>query len=175
VFGAGSVGLAAIMAARSTAATRIIAVDRHASRLDLARSFGATDTVDVTVDDPVRSIREICGGPADFALECTGVISVCRQAVDSVGMLGTCALVGGAPAGTELTVDHLTTLWGKRIQGVLGGGGTSRRLIGTLIDLHRQGRFPFDRLISYFSLDDIEDALAASYSGEVLKPILRFG
>lgn len=172
VYGAGSVGLAAVMAARSTAATTIIAVDRHAGRLELATSFGATHTVDVTGIDPVQAVKEICGGPADFAIECTGAMSVCRQAVDSVGMLGTCALVGGAPAGAELSVDHLTTLWGKRIQGVLGGGGTSRRTIGTLIDLHRQGRFPFDRLIEYFTLDQVEEALEASYSGAVLKPVL---
>lgn len=173
IYGAGSVGLAAVMAARSTAATRIIAVDRHASRLDLAASFGATHTVKADSDDPVRAIHDICGGPADFAIECTGVISVCRQAVDSVGMLGTCALIGGAPAGAELAVDHLTTLWGKRIQGILGGGGSSRQVIGTLIELHRQGRFPFDRLVEYFSLDQVEAALQASYSGEVIKPVLR--
>jgi len=118
-------------------------------------------------------VHEICAGPADFAIECTGIISVCRQAVDSVGMLGTCALIGGAPAGAELAVDHLTTLWGKRIQGILGGGGTSGALIGTLLDLHQQGRFPFDRLVEYFSLDDIEAALQASHSGEVIKPVLR--
>ncbi len=172
VFGVGSVGLAAVMAARSTAATRIIAVDRHPNRLALAASFGATHTIDVTTNDPVAAVNEICGGPADFAIECTGAISVCRQAVDSVGMLGTCALVGGAPAGAELSVDHLTTLWGKRIQGVLGGGGASRQLIGTLLELHQQGRFPFDRLIEHFPLSDLPAALEASYSGDVLKPVL---
>ncbi len=173
VFGAGSVGLAAIMAARNTGATAIIAVDRHPSRLKLARELGATDTVDVTDADPVRAVADICGGPADYALECTGVISVVRQAADSVGMLGTCALIGGAPAGAEFSLDHLSTLWGKRIVGVLGGGGRSVPLITTLISLWRQGRFPFDRLASYFTLTQVEEALAASYAGEVLKPIVR--
>jgi aryl-alcohol dehydrogenase len=178
VYGVGAVGLSAVMAARLSPATRIVAVDRHASRLELARELGATHTVEATDADPagvdvVAAVREICGGPADFAIECTGVIPVVRQAVDSVGMLGTCVLIGGAPAGAEFTVDHLTTLWGKRIVGVLGGGGRSDTLIGTLVDLHAQGRFPFDRLIATYDLPEIEQALADALSGRVLKPVLR--
>lgn len=172
IYGAGAVGLAAVMAARLSPATRIVAVDRHASRLEMARRFGATDTL-VAGDNVVAQVREICGGPADIALECTGVIPVVRQAVDSVGMLGTCILIGGAPAGAEFSVDHLTTLWGKRIVGTLGGSGRSRVLIGTLMDLQAQGRFPFDELVRYFEFDQIEEAMAASAAGDVLKPIIR--
>jgi aryl-alcohol dehydrogenase len=173
VYGVGAVGLAAVMAARLTPATRIIAVDRHANRLELATRFGATHVINVTDTDPVAAVQEICGGPADFAVECTGVIPVVRQAADSVGMLGTCVLVGGAPAGAEFSVDHLTTLWGKRIVGVLGGGGRSDTLIGTLVELHAQGRFPFDELVELYDLPDIEQALAAALEGRVLKPVLR--
>ncbi|EWM18915.1 NAD(P)-dependent alcohol dehydrogenase [Kutzneria sp. 744] len=173
VYGAGSVGLAAIMAARNTGATRIIAVDRHASRLSLASRFGATDTIEATGADPVAAVHEICGGPADFSLECTGVVAVCRQAADSVGMRGVCALVGGAPAGATVELDHLSTLWGKRIIGILGGEGRSIPLITTLIELHRQGRFPFDELVTHFPFERIEEAFAAAHSGAVLKPVLR--
>jgi Zn-dependent alcohol dehydrogenase len=173
VFGVGTVGLAAIMAARNSPATTIIAVDRHESRLRLATELGATHAVNAGTDDAVAAVTSICGGPADYALECTGVVSVVRQAVDSVGMLGTAILIGGAPAGAEFAVDHLTTLWGKRIVGVLGGGGRSAELITALMDLYAQGRFPLDRLVEFFDLADIEQALAKSYSGEVIKPILR--
>ena len=172
VFGAGTVGLAAVMAARNSAATTIIAVDRHPSRLELAKRLGATDVVDATTDDPVAAVTDICGGPADYTLECTGVVSVVRQAVDAVGMRGTAVLIGGAPAGAEFTADHLSTLWGKSIVGVLGGGGRSQRLIGCLMKLYAAGRFPFDELVEYFPLDRIEDAVEASYSGAVIKPIL---
>ena len=172
VYGVGSVGLAAVMAARNTGATRIIAVDRHANRLALAQRFGATDTVNALETNPVEAVREICDGPADFSLECTGNPTVCRQAADSVGMRGTCALIGGAPAGAEITLDHLSTLWGKRIVGILGGEGRSTALIGTLLDLHRLGRFPFHELITQFPFDRIGEAFAAAESGEVLKPVL---
>ena len=173
VYGTGTVGLAAIMAARNSAATVVIAVDRHESRLALARDLGATHTVNAAEDDAVQAVSDICGGPADFALECTGVLPVVRQAVDSVGMLGTCILIGGAPAGAEFIVDHISTLWGKTITGVLGGGGRSQRLIGALMDLYAAGRFPFDRLVEYFPLEGIEDAVEASHSGAVVKPIIR--
>ena len=172
VYGVGSVGLAAVMAARNTGATRIIAVDLHASRLALAQRFGATDTVNALEADPVSVVHEICGGPADFSLECTGNVTVGRQAADSVGMRGVCALIGGAPAGAEVRLDHLSTLWGKRIVGILGGEGRSVELIGTMIDLHRQGRFPFQQLITQFPFERIGDALKAAETGEVLKPVL---
>jgi aryl-alcohol dehydrogenase len=173
VFGAGTVGLSAIMAARNSAAARIVAVDRHASRLKLAAELGATDVVDATESDPVAAISEICGGPADYALECTGVISVVRQAADCVGMLGTCILIGGAPAGAEFSLDHISTLWGKRVVGVLGGSGRSDVLIPALMGLYRQGRFPFDRLVEYFDFADLARAIDASETGAVVKPVLR--
>ena len=172
VYGAGTVGLAAVMAARNSAATTIIAVDRHAARLRLAEGLGATHTVDATDTDPVQAVNDICGGPADASLDCTGNTSVIRQAIDSVGMLGTALLIGGAPAAAEFSADHLTTLWGKTIRGTLGGSGHGQQLIGALMDLHTQGRFPFDQLVQYFPLDRIEDAVEASYRGAVVKPIL---
>ncbi|MFQ1002890.1 NAD(P)-dependent alcohol dehydrogenase [Modestobacter sp. SSW1-42] len=172
VYGVGTVGLAAVMAARNSAATTIIAVDRHASRLQLARELGATEVVDAGDTDPVQAVADICGGPADFALECTGILPVVRQAIDSVGMRGKVILIGGAPAGAEFTADHMSTLWGKSIVGTLGGSGRSGPLIGALMDLYATGRFPIDRLVQRFPLDRITEAMEASYSGEVVKPVI---
>lgn len=116
-------------------------------------------------------MQEICAGPADFSLECTGVVAVCRQAVDSVGMRGVCALIGGAPAEAQIQLDHLSTLWGKRVIGVLGGEGRGT-FIPALLDLHRQGRFPFGELVEHFPFERIGEAMAAE-AGEVVKPVLR--
>jgi aryl-alcohol dehydrogenase len=175
VYGAGAVGLSAVMAARLTGATTIIAVDRVASRLALARELGATETIDVSAPgtDPVAAVQEICGAPADFSLECTGVMDVVRQAADSVGMRGTVCLIGGAPAGAAFTLDHMSTLWGKRVIGTLGGEGRSVSLIGALIELNRQGRFAYDKLITEFPLEQVNDAMEASRAGDVIKPVLR--
>lgn len=173
IFGTGAVGLAAIMAAKNTGASRIIGVDVVDSRLRLAEKFGATDTINASKVNPVEHIEKLLGAKADYSLECSGIISVVRQAIDSVGMLGTACLIGGAPAGAEFTADHISTLWGKRIIGILGGENTSKQLIKGLLALHAQGRFPFDELIQEFELGQVNEALDASYSGEVLKPVLR--
>jgi aryl-alcohol dehydrogenase len=174
IYGAGAVGLSAVMAARLTGATTIIAVDRLSSRLALARQLGATETIDVSGGlDPVAVVQEICGGSADFAMDCAGVVAVLQQAAASVGMRGTVALIGGAPLGASFALDHMSTLWGKRVVGILGGEGTSASLIGALITLNRQGRFPYDKLITSFPLDQVNDALEASRTGDVIKPVLR--
>ena len=173
IYGAGAVGLSAVMAATLTAGTRIIAVDRVASRLALARELGATETIDVSTGlDPVATVTEICGGLADFALDCSGNLSVLRQAADSVGMRGTVVLVGGSPAGSSFSLDHQSTLSGKRVIGTLGGEGRSVPLIGALATLNEQGRFPFEKLLTTFPLDQVNEAFEASESGDVIKPVL---
>jgi Zn-dependent alcohol dehydrogenase len=173
VYGSGAVGLSAIMASRLTGATHIIAVDRLAARLSLASELGATETIDVSTGaDPVAAVQEICGGPADFSLDCAGSVHVLRQAADSVGMRGTVALIGGAPAGASFSLDHMSTLWGKKVIGILGGESRSVSLINTLITLNAQGRFPYDRLIEKFPLSEVNEALEASHHGDVIKPVL---
>ncbi len=173
IVGVGAVGLAAIMAARCTGATTIIAADLHDERLELAREFGATQTINSGSSDLKEEVARITGSTVDFAFDCTGVISVIETAAETVGMLGTLVLIGGAPAGASFSLDHLSTLWGKKVIGVLGGGGRSGQLILGLIDLYRQGRFPFDKLVRYYEMDEIEEALADSAAGTVVKPILR--
>ena len=174
VFGAGAVGLAAIMASQLTPATNVIAVEPTASRRDAALKYGATEVIDPgSVADVVGTVHEICSGPANVAIDCTGIGPVIRQAIDSVGMLDTCLLIGAMPTGSEFTAEHRSTLWGKRIVGTLGGESQSTRLIPALIELHQRGRFPFTELIEYFPLDRVDDALEAAHSGEVVKPVIR--
>ena len=173
VVGVGAVGLAAVMAARNSGVTKIIAADVHDNRLEMARDFGATHTINSKTSNLVEEVAKITGSTVDFAFDCTGVIPVIETMAQTVGMLGTLVLVGGAPAGASFSLDHLSTLWGKRVIGVLGGGGRSGQLIPALVELHQQGRFPFDRLVQYYELDQIDQALADSKSGKVIKPILR--
>lgn len=174
IFGTGAVGLSALLAARERGCTRIVAIDRVPSRLKLASEFGATDAIDTTSTDAVDALRELTGGQGvDFTLECTGSVTVLRQAVDALAMPGVCGVIGGAPAGAEFSLDHLTVLWGRTVRGILGGEGQSEQLIPALIDLQRLGRFPFDRLVEYFDLEHVNEAMEASARGEVIKPVLR--
>lgn len=173
VYGVGAVGLAAIMAARLTPATTIVAVDRNPDRLALARKLGATETVDITgLRQVARTVRDACDGPADIAIECTGQPSVIRQAIETIGALGVCCLVGTSDATAEFSAHQQSTLWGKRIRGCMGGELPSRTLVPALLRLAEQGRFPFTELVEYLPFADPEAALAASVSGEIVKPVL---
>lgn len=173
IVGVGAVGLAAIMAARNSGVTKIIAADLHDNRLKMAEEFGATHTINSGRDDLVDAVRRITGSTVDYAFDCTGVIPVIEKLAETVGMLGHLVLIGGAPANARFSLDHLSTLWGKRVIGVLGGGGRSGQLIPALVDLFRQDRFPFDRLVRFYEMDQIEEALEDSKSGAVIKPILK--
>ena len=73
-----------------------------------------------------RGMNSIRWRPGRLQLDCTGILAVLLQAADSVGMRGTVALIGGAPAGAQFSLDHLTTLWGKKVVGILGGEGRTR-------------------------------------------------
>src|SRR5690606_7504580 len=101
VVGVGAVGLAAIMAARNSGVTKIIAADIHDSRLTLARDFGATHTINSRNGDLVEEVAKITGSTVDYAFDCTGVIAVIETLAQTVGMLGTLVLIGGAPARSE--------------------------------------------------------------------------
>jgi aryl-alcohol dehydrogenase len=170
VFGAGAVGLSAIMAARVAGASRIIAVDLHASRLNLALELGATDVIEGSVDDIARQIRKLTGGGAHAALDTTGVPQVIASAIDSLRPTGTVGLVGAATR--ELVLAPAALAAGKNIMGILEGDAVPQLLLPRLIELWRQGRFPFDRLIRTYPLAEITVAEADAASGDTIKPVL---
>jgi Zn-dependent alcohol dehydrogenase len=171
VFGAGVTGLAAIMAARNTAATRVVAVDTDETRLRLALTLGATHVVDASRDDPREAVADICGGPVDFTVQCGGDAEAIRQAADCAGPLGTCLLVGEAPAGTDLRLNHEAARAGRRLVGVPDGAEPS--LISGLLELYEMGRFPIDRLIDYHDFTDLDTALDSCLTGDPRKPVVR--
>lgn len=173
-FGAGAVGLAAIMAARVAGATTIVAVDVNPARLALALELGATHAINSRTSDPVAEIRQLTGG-ADFTLECSGRPEVLRQAIDSVGTLGTCGIVGATREGTEVAFNvNDVMIPGRRIMGIVQGDVVSRTFIPHLVELYRQGRFRFDKLVKFYPFEELNQAMADSESGVTIKPIVRF-
>ena len=105
VFGIGSVGLSAIMAAVVCGCTKIIALDIVEERLKLAKEFGATDIINSGKVNAVEEIQKLTGGGIEYTLECTGIPKVLRQAVDCLMMGGTCGLIGVAPVGVEVSLE----------------------------------------------------------------------
>ena len=175
-FGAGAVGLSAVMAARAVGATTIIAVDVVPSRLDLAKEIGATHVVDARQQDAVTAIRAITGGGVQFSLETTAIPAVVRQAVDALGVRGTCGIVGAAPPGTDIKIDVTEFMqMAKTLYGIIEGDSIPELFIPQLIDLYLQGRFPFDKLTKMYPFDRINEAASDSEQGLTIKPIIRIG
>jgi len=173
VFGTGAVGLSAIMAAVVTGCTQIVGVDVHPDRLQLATELGATDVVNGRDSNATEAILELTNGRGvDYTLETTAVPAVARQAVESLALLGTCGLVGVPPAGTTLELDFHSVLFGRFVRGIIGGDARAQLFIPTLLDLWSQGRFPFDRLITTYPLDDINQAVSDAESGSTIKPVI---
>jgi aryl-alcohol dehydrogenase len=173
VFGAGSVGISAIMAAVVSGCTKIIAVDINEGRLNTARGFGATHVINSGKSDPVAEIQKITGQGVNYSLECTAIPKVFRQAVDSLKMGGKCGLIGAAAFGTEVTFDMLNILNGRTITGIVMGDGVPGIFIPKLIELYQQGRFPFDKMIKFYPFDQINQAAEDSEKGRTLKAVLR--
>ncbi|MDF0497233.1 NAD(P)-dependent alcohol dehydrogenase [Bradyrhizobium yuanmingense] len=174
VFGSGSVGLSALMAAKVIGASTIIAVDINPARLEIARSLGATHVIDPRQTNPVEAIMQITGSGLNFALDTTGQPAVIRNAVESLGPRGTCGILGASGPDAEIVLNETHFMsGGRRLIGIVEGDSDPAFFIPELIDLYRSGRFPFDKLVEFYTLDEINSAIFDSESGAVIKPIVR--
>jgi aryl-alcohol dehydrogenase len=174
VFGAGSVGLSAVMAANLAGASRIVAVDVNPARLTLARELGATDAIDARMTDPLAAIMDLTGIGVDFALNTTDVAAVYQQGIACLGPSGVFAFVTAPGAGPELPVNlSQLMLGGRSIRGIVQGDSEPREFIPRLIELYREGRFPLEKLITVYPFENIAEAMHDSEAGKSIKPVLR--
>ena len=174
VTGAGAVGLSAVMAAALTPAPKVIVVDRVPARLELARELGATHVINAAEVDTAEELAKIVPGGVDGAVETTGNVGVLRTAIDALAPRGTAVIVGAPAFGTEVPVDVNAMIPGRTIVGLTLGDSETQTLIPVLVDLVKSGRLPIDRLITHYSFDDINTAVADMASGASIKPVLRF-
>jgi aryl-alcohol dehydrogenase len=173
IFGAGSLGLSAVMAARYAGAKTIIAIDRVQSRLDMALELGADHAIMATGIDTVSEIMRITGDGVDQSLDTTAVASVMRLAIDVLAPRGICGFVTAPSDGSELPLSVRNMLLGRKVCGIVEGNSNPKLFIPFLIDLYKRGHFPFDKLIRFYDFEDINDAFHAQRSGEAIKPVLR--
>jgi Zn-dependent alcohol dehydrogenase len=176
IIGCGGVGLSALMAAVAVGAEPVIAVDAAPSKLDVARSFGATDGVlwAGSAETTADAIREASGGGVDYAIEATGRPEAMTAAFLSTRPRGAAVLIG---IPREDAVLHLPALsiprMERRILGSIYGSSRPERDFASTLDLYRSGRLPLDRLISHrLPLDDIGGAFELMRSGEALRVVL---
>jgi aryl-alcohol dehydrogenase len=158
------------MAAHAARATTIIAVDVVPSRLELARELGATHAIK---NDAVAE-RRITDGGADYALDTTGLPALIAQFVEALRQRGTAAILGASRPDAVIQLSANSYMQScKSLMGVVEGDSVPDVVVPQLLDLHMQGRFPFDRLVRFYDLDQIDQAAADAASGTAIKPILR--
>lgn len=175
VFGAGAVGLSAIMAAKIAGARHIIAVDVAPERLELARQLGATDIINGTSENVLEKIAGLTEGGVMYSLDTSGVETVMQQAVMSLAPRGTCGWLAGVSPDMNVTVNPLFLLYGRSIRGIIEGDAhDASAFINQLIDWHMEGKFPFDKLIKTYPFSEIETAIIDTKSGSAIKPIIVF-
>jgi S-(hydroxymethyl)glutathione dehydrogenase/alcohol dehydrogenase len=177
VIGCGGVGLAAVQGARLSGASPIIAVDRVASKLALARRCGASEVVDASATDPVAAVREITGGRgADFTFEVVGRSDTIRQAYEMTRRAGVCTIVGAGSfedpvqfGAMQLMVDA------KTLRGCVYGATDPPRDFPEMVRLHTEGRIDLEVLVSRrIKLDDVNDAFRAMDDGEVARSVIVY-
>ncbi len=172
VTGCGAVGLSAIMAAKIAGCTTIIACDIIDSRLKLARELGATHTINgKDVKSVVDEVRKITGSGTHYAVDTSGRGEIVRQSLNCTRSLGTCVVVG---ATAELTINVELELMGggKKLVGVVEGSSVPQVFIPQLLEYYKKGLFPFDKLITFYKFEDINQAFEDTGCGDVIKAIL---
>jgi S-(hydroxymethyl)glutathione dehydrogenase/alcohol dehydrogenase len=177
VFGCGGVGLNVIQGAALCGASRIIGVDLMASKLAMAKQFGATDVVNGKEVDGATGVREITGGlGVDWAFEVIGLPGVITQAYLSLKRGGKVVVVGVPPFGSEVAIPAFSLpLEEKGIIGSLYGSANLHRDMPKLIDLYMQKRLKIDELISRtIKLEDVNAAFEAMEKGEVARSVIKF-
>ncbi|PKP70908.1 MAG: alcohol dehydrogenase [Alphaproteobacteria bacterium HGW-Alphaproteobacteria-5] len=173
VFGAGAVGLSAVIAAKIVGCTTIIAVDIKDSRLALAREVGATHAINGANEDALARIMEITGSGAHASFDTTGVPAVAQQAFNCLRARGQAAYVAAPPFGTQYEVDaNVLVSTGRSLRGIIEGDVIPADFIPRMIEFYRAGMLPLEKLVTAFPFEQINEAVAASEQGEVVKAVL---
>ncbi|PQE33736.1 hypothetical protein CJF32_00009973 [Rutstroemia sp. NJR-2017a WRK4] len=177
ITGLGGVGLSGLMAAKRLNCKTIIAVDRVPSRLELAKSLGATHLINTLESDYKTEVLRITEGSGPtVAMDTTGVISLMQDSIEVLSRLGTMVLVGVPPPGAELSFEYFSFLsTGKKIVAGLEGDAVPWTFIPEMIKWYRDGEFPIDRLVKTYPAYDFGKAIADMNSGETVKPVLIWG
>lgn len=171
VLGTGALGFAALFAARIRGCRNVVVIDRHESRLALAKELGANVIINTSEKDLATCLAEI--GGIDFCVDTTGFAPVVEPAIKSLKRRGTLILLGGSPQRLA-SIDIVALLQGKTLQGQIFGDADPHRVIPQLLDWYRSGQFPVDRLIQTYPFAEINAAAADAASGKTVKPVLLF-
>ncbi|WP_373280939.1 NAD(P)-dependent alcohol dehydrogenase [Nocardia higoensis] len=173
LFGAGAVGMAALLAAHTAEGVRTIVVETSPQRRDLALELGASEVIDPAECDSAERIRALTGEGAAYAVDTTGIPAVLGDAVRALAVGGTVVALGLGAGVPPVDMRDLV-MNGKSIRGCLEGDSVPSVFIPRLVELYRAGRLPLDRLVSVYPSAEIEVALDDQRTGKIVKPVLRW-
>ena len=176
IFGGGPVGLSGVLGAHAIGAGKIFVVEPNAKRRALALELGATRAFDPKDgSDIVAAIKEASGGGVDHALDTTALTPVVGQALNVVLPGGIIGLVG-IPAPDAAIPATLLDLLVKNVtlKSITEGDANPDKFVPQMLDYYKKGKFPFDKLITKFRFDQINEAMHAAEKGDVVKPVLTF-
>jgi S-(hydroxymethyl)glutathione dehydrogenase/alcohol dehydrogenase len=175
VIGCGGIGLNAIQGAYLAGASRIIAVDMLDSKLELAKQFGATDTVNASDGTAVQQVMELTGGGVHYSFEAIGLKVAAEQAFAMLRRGGTATVIGMIPIGQNVELPGFAFLGEKKIQGSAMGSNRFRVDMPRYVDLYLQGRLKLDELVSArIKLEQINDGFAEMKKGEIARSVVMF-
>jgi Zn-dependent alcohol dehydrogenase len=177
VFGCGGIGLNAIQAAALVGASKIVAVDVFDQKLEWAKEFGATHTVNSSqIEDPVAEVKRLCGRDgADYAIEAVGIQQTMEQAFHSVHRGGTAVMIGVPPAGMRLSIDPTMLLQERILTGTSFGSTRQRVDLPMIVDMFMDGKYKLRELISgEVELEDLNNAYDRLIKGEVKRSVVRY-
>lgn len=177
VFGCGLVGLGAVAGCAMADSGRVLAVDLSPARLEIARRYGATDTIDASREDPVaRILEETDGQGADYTFEATGIVGVMRQAVEAARMgWGLCTVLGVAGKGETLGIVPRLLITGRRVQGGSFGGARGRTHVPQLVDRYMKGELDLDGFISHrLTLDEVNRGFELMEAQDGIRSVIVF-
>ena len=174
IFGVGPVGLSAVMAAAVRGCAEIIAIDVLARRLETAKGLGATRVVYASgKQSTAEEIWRAVPGGVNHALDTTGRAATFEQAIASLATKGCFGFVT-APTGNPSLNLSAVMIGGHSVRGIVQGDSAPEAFIPYLIELHMSGRFPFDKLVSKYPFEQINQAIADQAIGKVVKPVFTF-
>ena len=175
VIGAGGVGLSAVMGAKAVGAEVIIAIDVLDAKLQMAKDFGATHTINSSKQDPVAEVLRITGWGADYAFDAVGVAGTLETAFSAVHTGGEVVAIGLTDATATVTIDVFSLIAQKRLTGTYGGSIDPQVDIPKTVDLFMEGTLPLDRLVSKkYALDEAAEAFSDMKAGRNARAVIVF-
>jgi aryl-alcohol dehydrogenase len=172
ILGVGPVGLSAVMGAVICGCSAIVAVDMLESRLKMAKKLGATHGVLAAANAKIADeIRKIVPSGVNYAFDTTGHADSNQQAIDSLAVKGHFGFCATPPQGPNMSTVMVR---GLSIRGIVQGDSVPDVFIPHLIDLYMEGRFPFDKLVTKYPFEKINQAIEDQASGKVVKPVFTF-